>query len=106
MAKGAEAKSRVVAKLKEAFGDAFLGEMNGKYYVESKEDGETIQVAINLTCPKVLFEKSAAAAPVVAPTSAFGPGSAASMAAPTPPPADIGEEERANVNRLIAELGL
>ena len=109
MAKGAEAKSKVVEVIKNAFGDKFLGELNGKYYIESSEGGEKVQVAINLTCPKVLFEMGEVApadsAFGVAPTSAFGPGSVA----PTQPkvdPAAITEQEKENIKNLLQNLGL
>ena len=97
-------------KLKETFGPAYLGEMNGKYYIEMDDGGEAVQIAINMTCPKVLFEKGEpAAAPVSAPiTSAFGVGSAEYMAAQTPPAANtiITEDEKQNIADLMARLGL
>lgn len=52
MAKGQEAKDRVVAVLKEAFGSAFVGEVDKKIYVWSEENGAPQQVAIAMTCPK------------------------------------------------------
>lgn len=55
MAKGQEAKDRVVAKLRECFGSAFLGEQDKKFYIESMEDGQPMQVAISMTCPKTPF---------------------------------------------------
>ena len=106
MAKGTVAKCRIVEKLKECFGPAYLGEMNGKHYIEMDDGGEKIQVAINMTCPKVLFESAGAAAPTPPPTSAFGVGSASFMAAQTPPAAEISEKERENVKKLIEQLGL
>jgi len=52
MARGTEAKENVVAKIKEAFGQDFIGEFSKKIYVYANEGGEKIQVAISLTCPK------------------------------------------------------
>lgn len=52
MAKGAEAKNFVIQKIQEAFGADFIGEVDKKIYVWSKEDGQKVQVAISLTCPK------------------------------------------------------
>lgn len=107
MAKGAIAKSKVAEKIKEAFGDAYLGEMGGKLFIEMDDGGETVQVAINMTCPKILFEKGgpAAAAPAAPVTSAFGVGSAEYNAATTPAPA-ITEDEKENIQALMARLGL
>lgn len=50
--RGTKAKEEVVKKIAEAFGDAYLGEYQKKYYVKMRENGETVQVAIALTCPK------------------------------------------------------
>ena len=52
MAKGQEAKDRVVQKIKEIFGADFIGEVDKKIYVYSQEKGERVQVALSLTCPK------------------------------------------------------
>lgn len=108
MAKGQIAKDKIAKKLKEAFGDAYLGEMSGKHYIEMDDGGEKVQVAINMTCPKVLFEKvpAGAAASTPPPTSAFGVGSAEYMATQTPPAAEIGEKERENIVELMKKLGL
>lgn len=51
-ARGTKAKEEVVKKIAEAFGDAYLGEYQKKYYVQMRENGENVQVAIALTCPK------------------------------------------------------
>lgn len=53
MAKGAEAKARVEDRIKEAFGADYIGLYDKKYYVWSEENGEPVQVAFSLTCPKV-----------------------------------------------------
>ena len=106
MAKGTIAKSRIVEKLKECFGPAYLGEMNGKHYIEMDDGGEKSQVAINMTCPKVLIESAGAAASMPPPTSAFGVGSASHMAAQTPPAAEISAKEKENIRTLMERLGL
>lgn len=56
MARGQEAKDRVIQKLKEAFGDKFIGESDKKIYVWSQENGAPMQIAISLTCPKTPIE--------------------------------------------------
>lgn len=100
MAKGALAKSKVMEKIKNLYGDAYIGEMNGKIYVEEDDGGEKVQIAINLTCPKVQLEKGGAAAPAM---------SAAGLDFTQPvvqAPAVITEDERKNVQDLMARLGL
>lgn len=105
MARGAEAKKVVVQKLKEAFGEDYIGEYSNKHYLWVKENGERLQIAVALTCPKnpvgtvdlvstfsdgFDFENSSTA--VVAPTSFE--------------PATITEEEQANIETLLERLGL
>ena len=52
MAKGSEAKEYVIRKIKETFGEDFVGEQDKKIYVWGQEGREKIQIAISLTCPK------------------------------------------------------
>ena len=52
MAKGSEAKEYVIRKIKETFGEDFVGEQDKKKYVWGQEGGEKVQIAISLTCPK------------------------------------------------------
>ena len=102
MAKGNGAKALVVKKLIEAFGEDYIGEYDKKHFVWSKEDGEKIQVAISLTCPKVPVGSvniSAAAGKI--------DFEAESTIAPTSfTPAEMTEEEKENLAELMAKLGL
>lgn len=52
-ARGSIAKENIKNTLIETFGDKFLGEVGGKLFVLSQENGQDIQIAISLTCPKV-----------------------------------------------------
>ena len=52
MARGAQAKSKVEQIISSAFKDNFLGIYDKKLYVQAEENGEMIQIAISLTCPK------------------------------------------------------
>ena len=104
MAKGSGAKAKVVETIKQAFGKDFLGEYDKKAQVVALENGERVQVAISLTCPKTPidfgnsvsmdlggrdFSDEAVSVPVV--ESA---------------PAEITEEEKQNIADLMAKLGL
>lgn len=52
VARGTIAKDKVTKKILETFGkDAFIYEK--KLYIWSEENGEKVQVALTLTCPKV-----------------------------------------------------
>ena len=104
MAKGNIAKEAIVKKLQNVFGADWIGEYQKKYYVWTTENGERIQIAISMTCPKVQvevaatapggdfnFEDDAPAAPVVA--TGFAP-------------AEITDEERNNIVEMMKALGL
>ena len=52
MARGAIAKTNVEAKIKDAFGQDFIGIQDKKLYVYADDGGEKVQIAIALTCPK------------------------------------------------------
>lgn len=106
MAKGQIAKDTVEKRIQAAFGADYIGVFDKKIYVNAMENGEKVQVAISLTCPKVPilvdntvqvgdynFEEPT---PVVITTTA----------ASAPARAEITEDERANVAALMARLGL
>lgn len=104
MAKGDAAKAEIVKKLQAAFGADFIGEYSKKYYVWGKENGEKVQIAISLTCPKVQVEVAQNATPgdfnfeddapaFVVPSGGFQP-------------AEITDDERARVNDLMKMLDL
>lgn len=107
MAKGAEAKANVVKKIQAAFGADFVGEYDKKVYVWAQENGEKIQIAISMTCPKTpvgvvntatldfggdLDFENMSATPVMAQASFE--------------PAEISDEEKQTVADLMAKLGL
>ena len=118
-AKGNAAKATVIEKIKEVFGDNFIGEVDKKAYVWADDGGEMIQVAIALTCPKVPIKAPAAKA-VNAPevktetfnwggytNGAWGGASATVTKTPEPKPAiEVTPEERERIAKLIEKLGL
>lgn len=104
MAKGTIGKQNVINKIKQAFGVDFIGEYDKKIYVWTTENGERIQIALSLTCPKVPvaisdnhttgdFNFEDDAPNVVVAAGAFQP-------------AEITTEERERVNDLMRKLGL
>lgn len=103
MAKGTIAKQNVVAKLKEVFGDDYIGENANKHYVWANDGAEKVQIAISLTCPKTPIG-------TVDVTSAFGDGmdfeAAPVVAQTTFTPAEITEQETQNIAEMMAALGL
>jgi hypothetical protein len=104
MAKGAIAKQNVINKLQAAFGVDYIGEYDKKWYVWSQENGERIQIAISLTCPKVPVEVSNA--PVAGDFNFEDDAPTAVVAAGGFQPAEITDDERDKVRDLMKVLGL
>ena len=107
MARGNIAKENVTKKIAQAFGADFVGEFDKKLYVWANENGEKVQIAISMTCPKT---------PVGAEMMDFKaePGnslnfedmSAAPIAGGKAVVAEITDEEKKNIAELMAKLGL
>lgn len=105
-AKGVEAKASFVKRLQSLLGEDFIGEYDKKIYVWSKENGDKIQLALNITCPKTPvgeinpvnlsfgegldFENMGD--PIIAPASFV--------------PAEVTEEEQQNIADLLRKLNL
>ena len=104
MAKGAIAKQNVVNKLQAAFGADYIGEYDKKWYVWSQENGERVQIAISLTCPKVPVE--VANAPVTGDFNFEDDAPNVVVAAGGYQPAEITDDERDKVRDLMKALGL
>ena len=100
MAKGNEAKAALIKRFAAAVGADYLGEQDKKYYFNSKENGEVVQIAISMTCPKtpVTFNGHGGdlnfdeddSVPVVSGGS----------------PVEMSEDEQTTLERLMNELGL
>ena len=104
MAKGANAKIEVQKRIAQAFGDSYIGEYDKKIFVWANDGGETVQIAISLTCPKVPVEVSAA--PVTGDFNFEDDAPNVVVAAGAYQPAEISPEERARVNDLMKMLDL
>lgn len=102
MAKGTLAKENLIKKIAAALpaGD-YIGEFDKKYYFWSEENGERVQIAVSMTCPKN---------PVGEVSISKGGGidfTAPKTVAPTVhEPAEITEEEQENIKVLMQRLGL
>ncbi len=100
MAKGNEAKAALIKRFAAAVGSDYLGEQDKKYYFNSKENGEVVQIAISMTCPKT-------------PVSFNGHGGDLNFdeddesRVPTnASPVEMSEDEQATLARLMKELDL
>lgn len=105
MAKGAIAKQNVINKIAQIFGADFIGEVDKKIYVWAEENGEKVQIAMSLTCPKT----QVAAGTTEVRNGGFdfeAPATVAPVAAASFEPAEITNEERDNIAAMMARLGL
>lgn len=96
-AKGTIAKTNVENKIKEAFGSDFVGIADKKLYIWADDGGQKVQIAISLTCPKVGLDVNA---PV---GNSFVEGTGITTSTPV---VEMTAEEEANIQTLIAKLGL
>ena len=99
MAKGTEAKNFVIEKIKESFGNNYIGEVDKKIYVWSQEGGQPLQIAISLTCPKNPVE--------TVQMGDYDFNNPDTVIAQTAfEPAEITEEEKETVEAMMKKLGL
>ena len=100
--KGSGAEEAVVKKIAEAFGDDFLGEYQKKYYVKAKENGQYVQIAITMTCPKTPVENFG--------SLDFGNNELnfedGETIKPMKKTTEISPQEEENLRELMAKLGL
>lgn len=104
MARGSIAKENVIKRLAQAFGSDFIGEFDKKIYVWAEENGEKIQIAISMTCPKnPVGDIDFSAEPG---TSLNFEDMSAGPIASSSTRAEISDEEKKNISELMAKLGL
>jgi hypothetical protein len=106
MARGSNAKLEVAKKIEEAFGNDYVGESGGNYYVWADDGGSRVQIKLAMTCVKAENEiggGSSAPAPAV-----VDGGLDFTKSTPvTPPvPVEVTKEEQENIENLMARLGL
>lgn len=103
MAKGQNAKDNLLNLFIKSNPKNYIGCFDKKHYFWSEENGEKVQIAISMTCPKN---------PVGEVTVISGGGMDFSAAAPTAiapsvhEPAEISEDEKNNIADLMARLNL
>ena len=101
-ARGSESKNIITAKLLETFAGSFIYDKN--VIIPMVENGESLQIKIALTCAKTNVESGM--------DTAIPGATAATTATPTPKVmdthgvAEVTEEEKQNVLKAMAALGL
>ena len=103
MVKGTLAKKMFIDKAIAAMGDAYVGEVGGKHYFSFLENGEEVQVAVSLTCPKNPIAKQTVIVPMKNGGMDFENSETVAVAAK---PKEIPQEELDNIAKLMAQLGL
>jgi len=103
MARGSVAKQNVVNKIKETFGSDFIGEIDKKVYLWADDGGERVQIALAMTCPKVMIET------VNTSELNYNTGrdfTTDDVVAVAPDKVEISDAERENVRKLMQRMGL
>lgn len=106
MAKGSIAKEAVIKKIASAFGENFIGEHDKKLYVWANDGGEQVQIAISLTCPKVPIEVNKNISTSSGDWDFTDDSPTTVVAVSNAAPAEITEEEKENLAKLMEKLGL
>lgn len=105
-ARGTLAKEEITKKIIDFFGQDKAFVYDKKLYINTKENGEPVQVCLTLTCPKNMVGANSSA-PVTTPaTSAFDTVAMPTAVVEPFKPAEISPEERETVQELMRKLGL
>ena len=94
MAKGSLAKERVMNRIRELYGNDYVGTENNKVYVYEDDGGERVQIAISFVCPKEGLTRKVTAEEIKENKN------------PNVRHLNIDEKERQEVLDLMARLGL
>lgn len=101
MAKGALAKEALIKRFATAVGNDYCGELDKKYYFWSVENGERVQIAVSMTCPKTPIEFQGHGGDLN-----FDDNTENASASPAASPMAMSEDEAATLERLMKELDL
>lgn len=95
MARGNIAKEQATKTIIKAFGNSFVCVQDKKIYVWAEENGEKVQIAITLTCPKAIVEGHSL-------TKANSDEECAFATTPV----DISPEDKRKIEKLKEKLGI
>lgn len=107
MARGNEAKEKLINKIIQMPNVSFIGCYDKKYYFFEEENGEQVQIAISLTCPKNPIQIDSTVSTDAGDWDfSDNPKVNTTVAVANAAPAEITEEEKANIADLLLKLGL
>lgn len=106
MARGSTAKIEVENKVAQTFGDNYIGNINGKLYVWANDGGERVQIALTLTCPKTNVEAPSGVAPSTGWDFSEDNRYSSSSEVEQKVNVTVTEEEKKNIEEMMARLGL
>jgi len=100
--KGTIAKDKVIEKIKNVFGQDYIGLFDKKVYVWAEDEGEKVQIALTLTCPKIPVEVAENSLDYNTGIDFTNDNVISSPVQST----EISSEEKENVRNLMKRLGL
>ena len=107
MARGNDAKEKLMNKIITNLKDSFIGMYDKKYYFVEEENGEMVQIAISMTCPKTPIQVDTTVSTATGDWDfSDNPKVNATVAVSSAEPAEITDEEKQNIANLMARLGL
>lgn len=105
MSKGSAAKAYVEAAIKESFKENYIGTDGKKYYVMAPENGEMLQIAITLSCPKTPYAPNGST--IVNESTSFDWGESSIVPNKvSSEPLEITADEQNTLNKLLESLAL
>ena len=107
MARGNDAKEKLMNKIITNLKDSFIGMYDKKYYFVEEENGEMVQIAISMTCPKTPIQVDTTVSTATGDWDfSDNPKVNTVVAVSSAEPAEITDEEKQNIANLMARLGL
>jgi hypothetical protein len=103
-AKGTIAKENIKKEIINLFGQDKAFEVDKKIYINTTENGEPIQIALTMTCPKTFIESDGYAA--VSSNALDFEDDSSSIGKPAKNNVEISDEEKQNIKDLMERLGL
>ena len=107
MARGNDAKEKLMNKIITNLKDSFIGMYDKKYYFVEEENGEMVQIAISMTCPKTPIQVDTTVSTATGDWDfSDNPKVNTVVAVSSAEPAEITDEEKQNIANLLLKLGL